>query len=62
MVETNCAVCQLSDGLVVNVIVATPSSPAPEGCRLVEIMSEQPCDIGWTFDGNLSFIQPIEMS
>lgn len=56
MVETNCAVCRLLDGLVLNIIVANPSDPAPDGCQLVEIMTGQLCDIGWyyandTFNG-----------
>lgn len=54
--ETTCAVCRLSDGLVMNTIVASPSDPAPDGCQLVEIMAGQACDIGWyyangTFNG-----------
>lgn len=48
-VETTCAVCRLSDGLVMNTIVASPSDPAPEGCQLVEIMTGQPCNIGWFY-------------
>ena len=38
-IETTCAVCRLSDGLVMNTIVAVPSDPAPDGCQLVEIMT-----------------------
>jgi hypothetical protein len=57
-VETRCAVCQLTDGLVVNIIVAVPSDPAQEGCQLVEIMNDQPCDIGWYWTGT-EFIPPI---
>ena len=45
--ETTCAVVRLSDGLVINIIVAQPSDLAPDGCRLVEIMTGQSCDIGW---------------
>lgn len=51
MLETRCAVCQLSDGLVVNVIIAAPSDPAQDGCQLIEVMNEQPCDIGWYWTG-----------
>lgn len=47
--ETTCAVCRLSDGLVMNVIVAKPSDPAPDGCRIVEIMTGEPCSIGWHY-------------
>lgn len=47
--ETNCAVCRLSDGLVLNIIVASPSDPAPNGCQLVEIMTGQSCNVGWHY-------------
>lgn len=49
MIETTCAVVRLSDGFVINIIVASPSDPAPDGCQLVEIMTGQPCDIGWYY-------------
>lgn len=55
---TNCAVCQLTDGLVVNIIVASPSDPAQDGCQLVEIMSGMPCNIGWFWNGT-DFIEAI---
>jgi len=58
MIETNCAVCQLADGLVVNIIIAVPSDPAPDGCQLIEIMSLQPCDIGWAWD-DTAFNAPV---
>lgn len=61
MLETRCAVCQLSDGLVVNIIIAVPSDPAPEGCQLVEIMNDQPCDIGWYWTGT-EFIPPAPVA
>lgn len=48
---TICAVCRLSDGLVMNIIVASPSDPAPEGCQLVEIVAGQTYNIGWIWDG-----------
>jgi len=57
--ETTCAVCRLSDGLVVNTIIANPSDTAPDECQLVEIMTGQPCDIGWTWDG-VTFNPPAE--
>lgn len=47
--ETTCAVCRLSDGLVINIIIAAPSDPAPDGCQLVEIMTGQMCDMGWYY-------------
>ena len=57
MIETRCAVCQLTDGLVINIIVAVPSDLPPDGCQLVEVMNEQPCDIGWYWTGT-EFIPP----
>lgn len=57
MIETRCAVCQLSDGLVVNIIIAVPSDLPPQDCQLVEIMNEQQCDIGWYYNGT-EFINP----
>lgn len=59
MVPTRCAVCQLSDGLVVNMIIALPSDPAPEGCQLVEVINDQPCDMGWFWTGS-EFVLPPE--
>ena len=47
--ETTCAVCRLSDGLVMNTIIANPSDPAPVGCQLVEIMTGQMCSVGWYY-------------
>lgn len=47
--DTTCAVVRLSDGLVINAIVAAPSDPAPDGCQLIEIMTGQMCDIGWYY-------------
>ena len=32
---STCAVCQLSNGLVINLIIAEPTDPAPDGCQLV---------------------------
>ena len=58
-VSTNCAVCQITDGLVVNIIVALPSDPAQDGCQLIEVMSGQFCDIGGYWDG-VVFFPPID--
>jgi hypothetical protein len=52
----NCAVVQLSDGLVVNKIVAEPTDLAPDGCQLIAI-DDVSCDIGWTWNG-AEFIGP----
>lgn len=57
-VEAKCAVCQLFDGLVVNVIMALPSDPPQDGCQLIEIMADQICGIGWYWDGT-NFNPPI---
>ena len=58
-IPTRCAVCQLTDGLVVNVIVAAPSDAAPDGCGLVELMAGMECDIGWTWDGAFGFMPGV---
>jgi len=57
---TTCAIIQLSDGLVVNVIVAAPSDPAPDKCQLITTPDEFGVDaqIGWYWDG-LTFKQDI---
>ena len=56
-VEARCAVVQMVDGLVVNIIMAQPGDEPPVGCELIEIMNGQPCDIGWYWDGT-NFIDP----
>ena len=48
--ETTCAVVRLSDGFIMNTIIAEPSAAAPDGCQLVEIMAGQPCSVGWYCD------------
>lgn len=56
---TTCAVVQISDGLVVNSIIALPSDTPPDGCMLVTVMNGQPFDIGWyCVDGQ--FVGPVE--
>lgn len=57
MLEARCAVCQLSDGLVIDIIIAHPSEDAQIGCQLIEVMNGQLCDIGYFWDGT-SFIPP----
>lgn len=52
-----CAVVQLSDNVVVNKIITTNDSIAPEGCVLVSI-DNIPCDIGWVWDGYV-FVEPV---
>lgn len=53
---SNCAVVQLSDGLVINKIVAEPHDLAPDGTQLI-CVDELLCDIGWTWNGT-EFIAP----
>lgn len=55
---TNCAVVRLSDGLVLNIIVASPSDLAPDNCELIEVISGQICDIGWYWTGT-EFTPPL---
>ena len=55
-----CAVCQLSDGLVINIIVAEPTDPCPyEDCQLIATPDVDGVDaqIGWYWNGT-NFIDP----
>jgi hypothetical protein len=54
MDAVTCAVCNIDTGLVVNVIVASPSDDCPiVGCHLVEIQGGIVlCAIGDKWDGN----------
>lgn len=56
---TTCAVCQLSDGLVINVIVAELNDPCAEGCQLIVTPTETGsyANIGFTWNG-VQFIDP----
>lgn len=56
---TRCAVCQLSDGLVINTIMAIPTDLPPLDCQLIEIQYGQFCDIGWYYNGT-TFVPPPE--
>lgn len=58
----NCAVVQLSDGMVVNKIVAEPTDLPPISCQLI-LIDEVACDIGWVWNGG-EFISPnpLELS
>lgn len=51
--ETCAVVC---DGVVINLIVASPGDLAPDGCDLIDV-GERECGIGWTWDGT-DFIAP----
>ena len=59
---TRCAVVDLATNLVANIIVASPSDLAPDGCQLVELMNGMDCDIGWTWDGAFTFTPPAEVT
>ena len=55
-----CAVCQLTDGLVINIIVADPSDPTPDpACQLIATPDQNGHDaqIGWYWNGT-DFIDP----
>ena len=52
MNEIQCAVCQLSDGLVINIIVASPSDFVSDGYQLIEI-TNQLCSIGSYWNGSV---------
>ena len=56
---TTCAVCQLSDGLVINIIVADPTDPAPLDCQLVitPTAGGSYANIGFYWNGS-QFINP----
>lgn len=51
-----CAVIQLSDNTVTNIIVATDTDPAPIGCEL-KIIDGIYCNIGFVWNGT-EFIDP----
>lgn len=58
MVSQRCAVCQISDGMVTNIIIADPAiDQASDGCTLVALAYGMMCDIGWIWDGS-TFTDP----
>jgi len=56
---TTCAVCQLLDGLVVNIIVAEPTDSSPDNCKLIisPDVEGNYAGIGFTWNGTI-FINP----
>lgn len=54
---TTCAVVQLSDNVVINMIVANPESLAPEGTQLILISENVMCNMGWIWNGT-EFVNP----
>jgi hypothetical protein len=58
---TTCAVCQLSDGLVTNVIVAKPTDVAPQDCKLVEITeATNSAGVGYLYIPSVNKFQGIQ--
>lgn len=55
---SRCAVVQTSDNVVVNVIVADKTDPAPEGCVLIELTEDEFVDIGWIYDPSTNTFSP----
>ena len=49
--NTICAVVRMADSLVINTIIAMPSSSPPDGCVLVEVADGVQCSTGWTLVG-----------
>lgn len=56
----NSAVVQISDNIVINIIVADPAiDPAPEGCLLVGLPESSPVTFGWIYNpSNGTFTDP----
>lgn len=54
---TVCAVCQLSDGLVVSLINADPTDIPQEGCQLIKVKDDYWVSAGWIWTGT-KFINP----
>jgi hypothetical protein len=49
----SCAVCQLTDGLIINIIVASPIDVPPDGCQLIATPDSagNNAQIGGTWNG-----------
>lgn len=48
----------IKDGLVENVVVADLEFANNQGWNYIQLEQDQPCAIGWTYDGQ-NFISPI---
>ena len=59
--QARCAVVQIADGAVINIIISAPGDPAPDGCQLIALAASQPCNIGWTWNGFM-FVDPFPPS
>ena len=57
---STCAVCQLTDGLIINVIVAEPTDVAPDGTQLVVTPDSEGnnAQIGGTWNGTVFLPAP----
>jgi len=58
---TTCAVCQLNDGLIINVIVAEPTDLPPSGTQLIETpdVDGNNAEIGGTWNGTNFLPAPV---
>jgi hypothetical protein len=53
------ALVQISDYVVVNIIIAVPSYVPPEGYLAIELTPGQVCNVGWIYDpATGTFINP----
>jgi len=60
---TTCAVVQLTDTIIINIIVAEPSDIPPEGCELIETPDTfgNYAQIGGTWNGEM-FVPPESLA
>lgn len=56
-----CAVCDLTTGVVSNVIVAAPTDPAYPGTQFVTV-GQSPVDTGWVLQADGSFTYSTSIS
>lgn len=53
------AICRLSDGLVVNTVIASDGDSSPiADCKMIKIPEGKQCSIGYFWDGE-NFIDPF---
>ena len=46
-----CALVQVGDNIVINMIIADPSvDPVPDGCLLIGLPPDSPVTFGWIYD------------
>lgn len=56
---TTCAVVQISDSTVINIVIAEVTDLPPKGCQLFEILPEISCEIGTTWDGTITTLPVV---